>query len=220
MTESSNTLMELMNQGGWVMWALFAFSVVSLGTAIQRGLALHRANTDLPVLLGRLREALILKKSVKQALEACDTTPGAVARVGKAALHRFEGSANQLEKSLERHAAAEVRRLSQGLGILATTANVAPLLGFLGTVTGMISSFEALSQFGMSNPGMVALGISEALLTTAAGLMVAVPSQIIYNAFSARVERVTVDIEAMANFVLEIREEELGPPLLERFQLE
>lgn len=207
MTETSNTLMELMNQGGWVMWALFAFSVVSLATAIQRGLALHRANTDLHGLLGRLREALILKKSVKQALEVCDTTPGVVARVGRAALHRFEGSTSRLEKSLERHAAAEIRRLSRGLGILSTTANVAPLLGFLGTVTGMISSFEAISIYGMTNPGMVALGISEALLTTAAGLVVALPCQIVYNALSARVEQITVDIETMANFVLEIREE-------------
>lgn len=207
MTEASNSMMGLMHQGGWVMWALLAFSIVSLGTAIERALALHRAGTDLGPLLSRLREALLRKGSLTEALAICGTARGAAARVAERALRRFDGSAGRLEKALERHALSEIRRLTRGLGILATVANVAPLLGFLGTVTGMMASFEALWRFGTGDPGLVALGISEALTTTAAGLVVAVPTQIIYNALAARADRITVDVETVANFLLEVREE-------------
>ncbi len=201
------TVMELMYQGGWVMWALLAFSIVSLAVAIERAVALHKAKTDLAPLIAKLRNALLRKGSTERALEVLSATPGVVARVAEAGLHRFDRPASHLERPLERRALAEIQRLNRGLGILATTATVAPLLGFLGTVTGMMSSFYALSRYGLSDPGMVALGIMEALTTTAAGLTVAVPAQLAYNFLSARVDKITHDIEAVANFLLEVREE-------------
>jgi len=94
-------------------------------------------------------------------------------------------------------------RLERGLTVLATTANVAPLLGFLGTVTGMIRSFDALAQAGLSNPGLVASGIKEALTTTAGGLAVAIPVQIAYNYFMSRIGRFVREIETAANMLLE-----------------
>jgi biopolymer transport protein ExbB len=87
--------------------------------------------------------------------------------------------------------------------VLATTANVAPLLGFLGTVTGMIKSFEALAEAGLSNPGLVAAGISEALITTATGLAVAIPVQLAYNYFMSRINKFVRDIETATNMLLE-----------------
>ena len=212
MTENAGSLMEIMHQGGWVMWALLAFSIIAVGTAIERVIALHRAGTDLKPFLTGLRDALIRQRSDRKALEICDATRGAAARVAKVALQRFSRPTSQLERALEHEAVIEVRRLSRGMVILATVANVAPLLGFLGTVTGMIESFAALWRFGLGNPQMVALGISEALLTTAAGLMVAVPTQIVYNALGARVDKITADVEAVANFLLEVREEVANRP--------
>lgn len=206
MAQSASSLMEIMNQGGWVMWALLAFSVLALGTALERVIALKRAGADLGSLIVRLQEAF-RQRSEAKAIEICNGTGGVVARVARAALHRFGRSTAQLERVLERESLLEVRRLNRGLVILATIANVAPLLGFLGTVTGMIQSFEALWRFGMGNPQAVALGISEALVTTAAGLMVAVPTQIVYNALGSRVDKLTGEIEAMGNFLLEVREE-------------
>jgi biopolymer transport protein ExbB len=94
-------------------------------------------------------------------------------------------------------------RLERGLTVLATIANVAPLLGFLGTVTGMIKSFDALAEAGLSNPGLVAVGIKEALYTTAAGLFIAIPTQIAYNFFMSRINRFVRDIETAANMLLE-----------------
>jgi biopolymer transport protein ExbB len=189
------------------MWALLAFSVLSLAAAIERAVALRRANVDPTPLLTQLNDALLRRRSVADALKVCAAARGPAARVAEAGLHRFSRSSSQLEKSLERRAVTEIRRLNRGLGILATVANVAPLLGFLGTVTGMMESFDALWRDGLNNPGLVALGIKEALTTTAAGLIVAVPTQIVYNTLSARVTKITADIEAMANFLLEVREE-------------
>jgi len=202
-----HTVMDLMHQGGWVMWALLALSIFSLGTAIERALALRRAGAEPARLLAKLHDALLRRRSVDHGLKLCAAATGPVARVAEAGLKRFSRSSAQLEKSLERHAASEIRRLNRGLGILATVANVAPLLGFLGTVTGMMASFDALWRGGLGDPGLVALGIKEALTTTAAGLVVAVPTQIVYNTLSARVAKITADIEAMANFLLEAREE-------------
>lgn len=205
--EMKMRLLELMYQGGWVMWALLIFSIVALATAIERGLALRKAQTDLEPYLADLRQSLLKRRSVAEALEVSKATPGPVARVAETGLRRFSRSTAQLEKSLERRAQGEVQRLHRGLGILATTATTAPLLGFLGTVTGMMASFQALADFSISNPGLVALGIKEALTTTAAGLVVAVPAQLVHSALASRVERITGDVEAVASFLLEAHEE-------------
>ncbi len=206
-TSIQNTILELMYQGGWVMWALLAFSIIALATAVERGFALRKARTDLEAYLSKLRHTLLSRRSIAEALEATESTPGAVARVAETGLRRFSRPPAALEKSLERRAQGEVRRVQKGLKILATTATTAPLLGFLGTVTGMMASFQALADFSISNPGMVALGIKEALTTTAAGLVVAVPAQLAYSSLSSRAERIIDDIEAVASFLLEAREE-------------
>jgi biopolymer transport protein ExbB len=93
--------------------------------------------------------------------------------------------------------------LERGLPILATVAMIAPLLGFLGTVTGMINSFEALASVGLNNPAAVAQGISEALITTAAGLIIAIPVQMAYNYFVTNVNALVRNMESAANTVLE-----------------
>ncbi len=207
-----NTVLGLMYQGGWVMWALLIFSIVALATAIERGFALRKARTDLEAYLSRLRHTLLERRAVDEALRATKATPGSVARVAETGLRRFSRPTAQLEKSLERRAQGEIRRLHRGLKILAVTATTAPLLGFLGTVTGMMSSFQALADFSVSNPGLVALGIKEALTTTAAGLMVAVPAQLAYSSLASRAERITEDIESVASFLLEAREEMADQP--------
>ncbi len=206
--EMASSVRELMHQGGWVMWALLIFSLVALTTAFERGLTLRRSRLEIGPFLSRLHQALHDRRSVAAALKVCDAEQGSIARVAEAALRRFSQPGAQLEKRLEHQAGVEVRRLRSGLGVLATAASTAPLLGFLGTVTGMMASFHALMDYGISNPGMVAQGIAEALTTTAAGLVVAVPAQIVHNALASRVDGITADIEEVANFLLEVREEQ------------
>jgi biopolymer transport protein ExbB len=185
-------------------------SVAAIAVALERWIHLRRAGTDTRGLLKALRPHLTQGDSLRRALEACQGFEGAVARLAAVGVQRFSGSPAQIEKSLERQAQREIRRLRRGLGLLAATAGTAPLLGFLGTVTGMMSSFDALVQVSLSDPSMVAEGIKEALTSTAAGLTIAVPVQLIFGALSSRVDRIIGEMEDVANFLLEIRESRWG----------
>jgi biopolymer transport protein ExbB len=126
-----------------------------------------------------------------------------VASVTKAGLLRYGHTREDIEKTIENAALYELDRLEKRLGVLATTANVAPMLGFLGTVTGMIKSFGTLAEQGLTNPAAVAIGISEALITTASGLIIAIPAQLAYNWFTTKVTRFVRDIETASNMLLE-----------------
>jgi biopolymer transport protein ExbB len=121
----------------------------------------------------------------------------------KAGLLRHGRSREDIERALQEASSHELAQLERGLGILATIAMIAPLLGFLGTVTGMINSFDALAAVGLNNPAAVASGISEALITTATGLIIAIPIQMAYNYLVARVNGLVRDMEAAANAVLD-----------------
>jgi biopolymer transport protein ExbB len=140
---------------------------------------------------------------VRDAIKICEQYRGPVASIMKAGLVKYGQPKEEIEKTIENAALYEMSRLERGLTVLATVANVAPLLGFLGTVTGMIKSFDALAEAGLSNPGLVAVGIKEALYTTAAGLFIAIPTQIAYNYFMSRINRFVRDIETAANMLLE-----------------
>ena len=192
-----------MQDGGPVMWPLLLFSVVALAFIVERFIALRRARINVNEFLAKIRKALIVNHSVRDAVKICEQYGGPVASIMKAGLLKYGQPADEVEKTIENAAIYEMGRLERGLVVLATTANVAPLLGFLGTVTGMIKSFKALVAAGLSNPGLVVAGISEALITTAAGLIIAIPVQLCYNYFMNRINRFVRDIETATNMLLE-----------------
>lgn len=203
MDQISGTLVEILEIGGVVMWFLLAFSVVALAFIIERAIALRRAKINVNEFLAKIRKALLVNRSVRDAIKICEQYRGPVASIMKAGLVKYGQPKEDIEKTIENAALYEMGRLERGLTVLATIANVAPLLGFLGTVTGMIASFDALAEAGLSNPGLVAVGIKEALYTTAAGLFIAIPVQIAYNFFMSRINRFVRDIETAANMLLE-----------------
>jgi biopolymer transport protein ExbB len=192
-----------MEQGGPVMWPLLAFSVLGLAVAIERFFALRKARVNVNEFLAKVRKALMVNRSLRDAIKICEQYLGPVASVMKAGLLKFGQPKEDIEKTIENAALFEMGRLERGLSVLATTANVAPLLGFLGTVTGMINSFDALAKQGLSNPAAVASGISEALITTAAGLIIAIPVQLVYNYYMTRINKFVRDIETAANMLIE-----------------
>ncbi|MEM1206295.1 MAG: MotA/TolQ/ExbB proton channel family protein, partial [Acidobacteriota bacterium] len=151
----------------------------------------------------KLRKALIVNKSLRDAIKICEQYRGPLASIMKAGLLKYGQPKEDIEKTIETAALHEMARLEKRLVILASVANVAPLLGFFGTVSGMIQSFEALAEQGLSNPGAVAAGISEALVTTAAGLLVAIPVQLAYNYFMNSINKSVRDIETSTNMLLE-----------------
>jgi biopolymer transport protein ExbB len=196
-------LVQIFRDGGMIMWPLLAFSIIGTVFIIERFLALRRAKINVNEFLAKTRKALIVNRSVKSAIKVCEDYRGRVASILKAGLLKYGQPREDVEKTIENAALWEMGRLEQNLVWLASIANVAPLLGFFGTVAGMIKSFDALAEAGLSNPGLVAAGISEALITTAAGLAVAIPAQLAYNYFMSRINKFVRDIETSSNMLLE-----------------
>ncbi|MEM7482933.1 MAG: MotA/TolQ/ExbB proton channel family protein [Acidobacteriota bacterium] len=198
-------LLVMMQEGGWVLWALGAFSVVCLAVALERVWVLRRERTPMARLVQALRGTLGSVSRPAVALTAVERVGGASARVVLAGLERYSLTSEEIEAVMERRARKELRRLTRGLGLLSSTAVTAPLLGFLGTVTGMIASFGALGDYGTSNPSLVAQGIEEALLTTAAGLAVAVPVHLVHGLLASRVDRMAHEMEDLGHLLLDLR---------------
>jgi len=190
-------------QGGMWMYPLLFFSLVALTCIIERFIVFTKAKINVNEFLTKIRKSLLVNRNVKEAIKVCEQSRGPVASVMKAGLLRFGHSQEDIEKTIENAALYELDRLEKRLGVLATTANVAPMLGFLGTVTGMIKSFGTLAEQGLTNPAAVAIGISEALITTASGLIIAIPAQLAYNWYTTKVTRFVRDIETATNMLLE-----------------
>ncbi|NOZ77921.1 MAG: MotA/TolQ/ExbB proton channel family protein [Acidobacteria bacterium] len=190
-------------QGGPVMWPLLFFSLLGLTFIIERYIALTKARINVNEFLTKIRKALLVNRNVKEAVKVCEQYKGPVASVMKAGLLRYGHSREDIEKTIENAALFELDRLERGMGVLATTANVSPMLGFLGTVTGMIKSFATLAASGLTNPGKVAAGISEALITTAAGLMIAIPVQLAFNWYTTKINRFVRETETATNMLME-----------------
>ena len=190
-------------QGGIFMWPILLFSLLALAVIIERFIVFQKAKINVNEFLTKVRKALLVNRNVKEAIKVCEQYRGPVASVIKAGLLRYGHDREDIEKTIENAALYELDRLERRLPILATTANVEPMLGFLGTVSGMIKSFGTLATQGLSNPGAVAAGISEALITTAAGLIVAIPAQLCFNWYTTKVTRFVRDIETASNMLME-----------------
>jgi biopolymer transport protein ExbB len=184
------------------MWPLLVLSILGVTVTFWRWWALRQATAGVQAFMKDLRAKLVTQ-DVDGAIAVCDRSRGPVAAIVKAGLLRFGRSKDEVELALQDASAHELANLERGLPVLATVAMIAPLLGFLGTVTGMINSFEALASVGLNNPAAVAQGISEALITTAAGLMIAIPVQMAYNYFVTKVNDLVRNMESAAHIVLE-----------------
>ena len=196
-------LVQYFKEGGWIMYLLLAASVIATVVSIERFLVLRKAKVNVNEFLAKLRKALLVNRSIQDGVKVCEQYKGPIASIMKAGLLKHGHDKEEIEKTIENAALYEMGRLERRLPILATVANVAPLLGFFGTVTGMMSSFDALAKAGLSNPGLVASGIKEALTTTAGGLLVAIPFQILYNFFMSKVNKFVRDVETSSNMLIE-----------------
>jgi len=199
-------LMTLFADGGLMMYPLTLCSMVALGVILAKAYTLWAAHKGTDRLLNEVEEAA-LAGNVDAAIEICRDTPGPAGAILLAGLRRIQTrrlAAGELEAAVSTTGTIELGFLERGLVILATIANVAPLMGFLGTVAGMILAFAAIEEAGDVDPTLVAGGIKVALLTTAAGLLIAVPVNIAYNFFVTRIDKLIVDMERGAQKILNI----------------
>ena len=187
-------VMEKFNQGGVFMWPLLIASVLGLAVILERFWTLSRARVNTQRLMGQIIGAL-KQDGLEGGKEICQRTRGPIAAILHAGLMRAPKGPEAVEKAIESAGTIEMSFLQRGLIILASIANVAPLMGFLGTVSGMIHAFEAIAEAEQVSAKLVATGISEALITTATGLMVAIPVQLANNFFISRIDRFVLEME-------------------------
>ncbi len=185
---------QLFIAGGNFMWFLLAAAIVGLAIILERGFTLARARTNTRRLIGSVITTL-RSEGVTEAAQVCERTRGPIAAILHSGLLRADRGASAVEKAIETSGTIEMAFLERGLVALASVANVAPLLGFLGTVSGMIRAFEAIANADNVNAKLVASGISEALITTATGLVVAIPASLGHSAFLSIIDRFIIEME-------------------------
>jgi biopolymer transport protein ExbB len=195
--EVKETLWETFLTGGFVMWPILLLAIVALLILLERLLVLRKVHTNVGRLVTKVGEHVSRGRWGKAA-EACHEEPGAVARVLGTILRYREQPRSQLEELVNESILAERPTLERFLPALCVIAAVAPLLGLLGTVTGMIGTFHVITEHGTGDPRLLSGGISEALLTTQFGLMVAIPVLLAHALLSGRVDHVMSDMETNA----------------------
>ena len=186
--------LDLFNDGGTFMWPILVCLIFGIAVSIERGWTLSRASVNTRRFLANIKKALN-EGGVQEATDVCANTRGPVASIFHAGLLRVDRGIEHVEKAIMNAGSIEMAFLEKGLVWLATVISVAPMLGFLGTVWGMVEAFRAIAAANDISPSIVADGISTALLTTMFGLVVAIFIQIVNNYFISRIDQLIVDME-------------------------
>jgi biopolymer transport protein ExbB len=200
--------LDIFMKGGWIMPLILIASIIEVAIIIERFIVIRRAQQNVPVFLVKIR-GLLKTGNIEEAINYCRQERTPAANIIKKGLKKLKFGRERVKEVVENAGRQEVSKLEKGLSVLATISGVAPLLGFLGTVTGMISAFMKIEDLqGAANPSDLAGGIWEALLTTAFGLAVGIVAYAFYNYLVARVNKLVLDMEVISNDVLDIIEEE------------
>jgi len=201
----------LLSKGGLMLWLILLASAVAVVVFIERFLHFHRAQINSTEFLNGVRNVL-KRDNVVEALSICDATFGPVARLVKTAILNRDHGRERVREALEEAGLAEVPRLEEKLNMLATIAQLAPLLGLLGTVLGFIRTFSDMQTEGLNaHVGQLASGIWQAMVCAAAGLAVAIPAQAGYNYLVSRVNSIVLDMERAATEIVNIVTEGSAP---------
>jgi biopolymer transport protein ExbB len=188
-------------RSSFTMIVLIACSVVALTFIFERWLFYKHTTIDADRFFMKIKEAF-RNEGTERAISVCNSSLAPLAAVVKSGLEETEKNVNVAAEMMDAMAIEQRTKLEKNLSILGTLGNIAPLIGLFGTVIGIIRAFHSLSVSGSAGPSVVAAGIAEALITTAAGLVVAVPAVVFYNYYLRRVETVMSEIESISKKVL------------------
>ncbi|MBR2333393.1 MAG: MotA/TolQ/ExbB proton channel family protein [Rikenellaceae bacterium] len=195
-TSSSMSLWELFQSGGWLMWVLLALGGVVVFIFIERFVAIRKASKFDMNFMNRIRD-YISEGRVGAALDACRRTNTPIARMIEKGIERIGRPMGDVQNAIENAANLEVAKLEKGLPYLSMISGGAPMIGFLGTVIGMVQAFMAMEGAGgVVDMSVLAGGMYVAMLTTVAGLIVGIPAYFGYNYLVARIERLVFRMEA------------------------
>jgi len=180
-------------------------SLVGLAVFIERLIVLYRSSIDTHAFLIQLRQA-IEKESIVEAMQICEKTKGMIARIVKAGLARHHRGREQIENAMEMAGLIEVADLEKNAKILSVIAHTAPLIGLLGTVLGFIQAFSEMRASGLMDLSATRIGeaMEYALITTAAGLVVAIPATLAYNYVVSRIQSLVMDAQMTSSEVVDL----------------
>jgi biopolymer transport protein ExbB len=197
----------LLANGGPVIWLILIAASIAIVVFVERALHCHRSQINSIEFLNGVRNVL-KRDNVVEAISICDATPGPVARIVKAAILNRDKSRERVREAVEEAGLTEVPLLEERLNLLATIAQIAPLLGLLGTVIGFIRIFMQLQTDGLyahfSGDNSLTEGMWEALICAAAGIAVAIPAHAGYNYLISRVNKIVLDMERAAAEIVNI----------------
>lgn len=186
------------------MWPLFLCAILSVTFMIERFVSIRRSVRDNDGLLNQVR-TLLNQGKVDEAIRLCQSTPGAVPQLVASAIRNRHMDSDAIERAMEELAMRETPALYRNLWVLDTIITLAPLLGLLGTVTGMIRAFHVVaSASGLNAPTAITGGVAEALIATATGLAIAIVTLVGYNWLTERIKEIIADMEARATQILNI----------------
>ncbi len=194
-------MVEWIQKGGPIMYPIILCSVLALAIVFERIYNLYRAKIDTKKFMEDIANTLRRNKII-EAIELCDKTPGPIPHILKAGIMKHDRPRQEIKEAIEDAGLYEVPRLEKNIAVIATISHIAPLLGLLGTVTGMVRCFQTIQEKSTSlnpvSPGDLAGGIWEALITTVAGLTVGIPALVAYNYFVNRVNSFVLEMEKAA----------------------
>ena len=204
------SLWQIFLAGGPVMWPILLCSIFALAIIFEKFWHLNKIKIDTQKFLRDILDK-IKRHEIKEALQICDKTNSPISHILKAGILKYDRTREQIKEAIEDASLYEVPKLEKNLSTLATIAHISPLLGLLGTVTGMVRCFQTIqakaTSFHPVSPGDLAGGIWEALLTTVAGLIVAIPTFVAYNYLVSRVNNFILEMEKasteLVNFLTE-----------------
>ena len=212
------SILQLFVKGGWFMIPIAACSLLAVTVIIERFLALQRSRIVPPGFIERLQSVYRDGSGRKEAMDYCRTHDNPTARVALAGLRKVHRGEKAVEEAVEDAGSNEISKLRRNLRMLYAIAAVAPMLGLLGTVWGMIQAFQVASQQGLGRATSLAKGIYEALVTTFGGLIVAIPVLIFYYYFLGKIERIVHEMNDLSveliegTLVLETPAPQVEPP--------
>ena len=202
------SLWQLFNSGGWLMWVLLALGGVTVFIFVERFLAIRNAGKDDKLFMDRIRD-YIKNNDVKSAVNFCRVTNTAAARIIERGISRMGKPAPEIQAAIENTGDLEIAIMERRLPVLATIAGGAPMIGFLGTVIGMVEAFWQMSNAGGNiDISLLSSGIYQAMITTVGGLVVGIISLFAYNYLVAKVDSVVNEIEAKSLTFMDIISEE------------
>ena len=194
----------LLTNGGAVVWLILFAAAIALATFVERVLYCHRAQINSAEFLNGVRTVL-KRENVVEAIAICDATPSPVARIVKTAILNRDRGRERVREAVEEAGLTEVPRLEEKLNLLATIAQIAPLLGLLGTIIGFMDIFKQLQEHGLyAQLEQLSHGIWVSLICAAAGIAVAIPVHAGYNYLVSRINKIVLDMERTAAEIVNI----------------